>query len=494
MLALTQAALPHLPPGITAPGYDRRVVRPGIAHLSVGNFHRAHQAFSIDRLLSEPGHEGWGLLGIGLLDDAGERAKAAAMRAQDGLYTLTRCAADGGITRHVIGAIIEYLHAPDDPEAALARLADPAIRIVTLTITEGGYNQRAHGAGYDLQAPSVVADLASPARPRSAFGFIVEALRRRRALGVRPFTVQSCDNLQENGAVARNAVVSHARALDPALADWIDSSVAFPNSMVDCITPAVGAAERDRLNEASGVADAIPVFSESFLDWVIEDRFCDGRPDLERVGARMVADVHPFERAKLHMLNASHAMLGYPSQLAGIERVDQALKEPLIRRLLDQFMTADVMPMLEQPPGLDLMAYRDLLLARFSNPAVGDQITRITGNGAAKLPVFWGPVLRHAQESNADIRRLAFGVACFLRYLRGQGDHGRRFQPSEPLLDPATLAQAATASASGALGLGLLRQIGVPETGGFADAVISLWDRIEEDGAMQVCASVVDAA
>ena len=246
MVPLTTATLANHSSGV-APPYDRAKIRAGIAHLSVGNFHRAHQAWFLDRLLAVPGHEEWGILGIGLLDVPAEREKAEAMRAQDGLYTLTRHAPDGATERRIVGSIVEYLHAPDDPAAVLARLDDPAIRIVTMTITEGGYNRDSRTGAYATDAPEVVRELADPTNPRSAFGFIVEALRRRRAAGVPAFTVQSCDNLPDNGGVTRAAVAAHARALDAGLAEWIQAEVAFPSSMVDGITPATGPAERARL-------------------------------------------------------------------------------------------------------------------------------------------------------------------------------------------------------------------------------------------------------
>ena len=472
MTPLSPATLPALPPYVARFGYNRAAVRAGIAHLSVGNFHRAHQAWYIDRLLHLPGNEGWGICGIGVMDTPAERAKAAAMQAQGGLYTLTRFDADGTPHRHVVGSIVEFLYAPDDMAAVLAKLADPDIRIVSMTVTEGGYNQDRHGA-YRLDTQAVQADLALPHAPATVFGLIVEALRLRRAAGVAPFSVLSCDNLINNGHAARTAVITHARALDEDLAAWIAARTAFPNAMVDGITPAVGPAERDRINTASGIDDAVPVFAESYVNWVLEDAFSNTHPDLAAVGVRMTHDVRPYELAKLYMLNASHSMLSYPAQLAGFTFVDDAMREPLIYGLLEQFMERDVIPALSQPPGMDLHAYKTELLDRFANPAVRDQVARLSGGGAVKLPVFLGPTIARVLAAGADHRRLAFGLAAFTRYLGGVADTGAHFTPQEPALPD-------TGPAA------LLRELGAVPGSDFAATVAAMGEAIAARGALSV--------
>ncbi|CAI9119459.1 mannitol dehydrogenase family protein [Brytella acorum] len=435
MIDLNSATLAEIPPRTRRFAYDRSHVRAGIVHLSVGNFHRAHQAWYIDRLLEQAGQESWGIVGVGLLDDANERLKIEAFPAQDDLYTLTRYAPDGTSAHQVIGSLVDYLFAPRDTAAVLDLMSDPSIRIVSMTITEGGYNQDSRTGGYDLSNPVTQAELAAPHAPKSAFGYIVEALRRRRDAGLPPFTVLSCDNLRDNGVVAHTAVLGHARALDVGLADWIEANVTFPSCMVDRITPAVLKPDADRVNEECGVHDRLPVISEDFAQWVIEDRFCQGRPPLEIVGAQLVDDVHPYELAKVRMLNASHSMLAYPGQLAGLESVRDAVEHPLIHKLVHDFMTFDVMPILSAPKGMDLGRYRDTILARFSNPRVGDRLSRITGDGASKLPTFLLPTLATILEKGGETRRLAFCIACFLRYLGGQDDRGEAFDPFEPHLD-----------------------------------------------------------
>ncbi|MFT8245627.1 mannitol dehydrogenase family protein [Roseomonas sp. BN140053] len=431
MIPLNARSLGDLPAAVAAPRYDRVAVTAGIAHLSFGNFHRAHQAVFLDRVLHLPGQAGWGICGIGVVDDAAERRKAAALAEQDGLYTLTECPPAGSPSRRVIGSVVDYVFAPDDPRAALRRLADPAIRVVSMTITEGGYaSEAATGSRGALEMPH-------PDRPRGAFGFLVEALARRRQAGIAPFTVLSCDNLRSNGQAARAAVLRLARARDPELAAWIAAEVGFPNSMVDRVTPAVPPDRAAELNRQSGVVDALPVFCEDFLQWVLEDDFRAGRPPLDAVGVEFTADVSAHEVMKLRLLNAAHSMLAYPGRLAGLATVDAAVGEPRIRALLDAFLERDVLPTLALPPGLDPRRYGQQVLRRFSNPAIGDQLSRIAFDGLSKLPLFLGDTLRAGLEGGRDIRRLAFLLACFARHLGGVDDRGGRFVPEEPRLTEA---------------------------------------------------------
>ncbi|MEK0082166.1 mannitol dehydrogenase family protein [Benzoatithermus flavus] len=434
MVALNRTTLGELPERIARPAYDRGRVTVGIAHVSVGNFHRAHQAVYVDRCLALPGHEGWGICGIGVVDSETERAKAESFKRQDGLYTLTVFPPKGEPTSAVIGSIVDYVFAPADPTAALARLSDPAIRIVSLTITEGGYNMDEGTGAFRLDAPDVAHDLAHPGRPRTAFGLIVEALAQRRAAGVPPFTVLSCDNLRHNGDVARRAVLSFADAREPALAAWIEANVTFPNGMVDRITPAVPPADMRRLNALTGVDDEVPVFAEDFIQWVLEDRFCNGRPQLEAVGVQFTDDVSAYEQIKLRMLNATHIMLSYPGQLGGYRFVHEAMADPRILAHLRAFLDRDTIPLLKAPPGMPLERYRDIVLERFANPAINDQLARLTSDSCSKIPVFLGDTIEACLTQGRDHRRLAFLLAAFARYLAGVDDRGVPFEPLEPHL------------------------------------------------------------
>ncbi len=417
-IILRPDTLADLPPAVARPTYDRGAARAGIVHLSVGNFHRAHQAVYADRLLEAHGVSDWGIAGVGLIDDARERAKRDALTAQGGLYTLTECPPDAPATCRVVGSLLEYHHAPDDPEAALRRMSDPAIRIVTMTVTEGGYNTGADGV-FDLAHPGIAADLAPGAVPRTAFGLVAEALRRRRDAGTGPFTVLSCDNLRHNGHVAGNAVLTFARAKDPALADWIEANVTFPACMVDRITPATLPADVARLDAASGVDDSCPVFAEDFMQWVVEDRFCAGRPPLERVGVQFTDDVAPYEQVKIRMLNGSHLVLGYAGTLLGFAKVHEAMADPLVARLIARFLDEDAAPLIEAPPGMETGPYAALLARRYGNPAINDQIARIAGDGGSKLPVYLQDTVRGVLDAGRDHSRLAFTLAAFAEYLGG---------------------------------------------------------------------------
>lgn len=433
MINLSSKTLAQVGPGVAVPGYDRTALRPGIVHIGVGNFHRVHQAVAVEDCLHLPDHEGWGICGVGLGDGEAARAKAAAFAGQDGLYTVTTCWPDGRVSARVVGAMIEYLHAPADPEVVLRRLVAPDTRIVSLTVTEGAYNIDEATALFVLDTPDVVHDL-SGKPPRTAFGFIVEALSRRRTSGLPPFTVLSCDNLRHNGDTTRLAVTSFARARDAGLADWIEARVTFPNSMVDRIAPRVAAADRERLNTQSGVADAMPAFCEDFTQWVVEDRFCAARPALERAGVTFRDDVGVFEAVKGRLLNASHMLLSYPAILCGFRQVHEALREPLLVELLETFMDRDVIPSVQGPEGVSLQGYKAKIIERFSNPAIGDQLLRIAHDGASKLPVFHSKTIAMLIEAGGDLRREAFLLACFGRYFRGIDDLGASFEVLEPQL------------------------------------------------------------
>jgi mannitol-1-phosphate/altronate dehydrogenase len=461
MVTLSRTSLAGLPERVQRPGYDRDRVRAGIAHFSVGNFHRAHQAVYVDRCLALPGQEGWGICGVGLIDNAAERAKARGMAEQDGLYTLSLFPPWGEPTSSVVGAIVEYLFAPADPAAVLARLGDPAIRIVSMTITEGGYNIDEATGEFRLDAPDVAHDLAHPEAPRTVFGFIVTALARRRERGLPAFTVLSCDNLRHNGDVARQAMLAFAGARDPELARWIDASVTFPNCMVDRITPAVTPADVARLNALTGIDDQLPIFAEDFSQWVVEDRFCAGRPALEQVGVQLTQDVAGYEQVKLRMLNASHSMLSYPGLLGGYQLVHEAMADPRVLAYLKDFLDRDVIPLLAAPPGMALGDYRDAVLTRFSNPAVNDQLLRITSDGGSKIPVFLGDTIQACLGGGGDHRRLALLLAAFARYLAGIDDQGARFEPQEPHLTAADRALATDPDPTAPLRLSTFKGLGL---------------------------------
>jgi mannitol 2-dehydrogenase len=490
MTALSDSTLHRLPPAVAVPRYDRRALKVGVVHIGVGNFHRTQQALYIDEALHQRENEGFGICGVGLTDGDAARAKAAAYKAQDGLYTVTEFAPDGRTARtRVIGAMIDYLHGPADPEAVLARLAHPDTRIVTLTITEGGYNIDETTGVFRLEAPEVAHDLVGGA-PRTVFGYLVEALARRRAGGLRAFAVASCDNLRGNGDTARKAFVSFARARDPDLANWIDREVDFPNSMVDRIAPQVSEADRAKLNASSGVDDRLPAMAETFNQWVVEDRFRYGRPALEAVGVTFRDDVAAFVAVKGRMINASHMHVAYPSILQGERIVHEAMRDPRIVRLISTFLGRDVLPYVEPPPGVSLANYETMIVERFSNPAIGDQLLRVGGDGASKLPIFHSKTIATLVAAGADLRREAFLLGCFARYLLGRDDNGSEFPVFEPVLTTVDWEQIRDEPA-GVLRAAPFASLGLADHVSFRRAFDRVTETLEQHGASKALDDVL---
>lgn len=391
---------------VPVPSYDRSSARVGMVHFGMGNFHRSHQAMYVDRLMEAGQGMDWGICGVGMMPQ--DSVVRDVMASQDCLYTLLLRHPDGRLEPRVIGSVLEYVFAPDDPEGVFARLVDPAVRIVSLTVTEGGYLKHAASGQFDAQHPSVLHDLEHPDRPRTVFAYIVEGLRRRRAAHVEPFTVLSCDNLQGNGDYARNAVRGFAGLMDPELDAWIAENVAFPNCMVDRITPATTEADRQAVREEFGFEDRWPVPGEPFTQWIIEDVFPAGRPALESVGVQFVDDVEPYELMKLRLLNASHQAIAYLGAPLGYVLVDEALRDDLIRDYLLAYMRDEAVPTLGDLPGIDLDAYVSTLIERFSNPKMRDTLVRLATDGSNRMATFTLPAIRANLEAG---RSFALGAA-----------------------------------------------------------------------------------
>ncbi|MCU1691737.1 MAG: mannitol dehydrogenase-like protein [Frankiales bacterium] len=392
------------------------MTRTGIVHVGVGAFFRAHQAVYLDRLLQADPESPWGVCGVGLLP--GDATVLAALRAQGCTYSVVVKHPDGEVERTEVRSLRQVLSAPDDVEAVLARLADPGTHVVSLTVTEGGYGVDPATGRFDDTAPAVVADAVPGAVPSTLFGVVVEALRRRRASGVRPFTVLSCDNLEGNGHVARTAFTSFARMLDRAadggdLAGWIEREVAFPSSMVDRITPVTTQADRDLVRDRWGVEDAVPVTCEPYLQWVLEDDFCDGRPPLETVGVQLVDDVRPYELMKLRLLNGGHQALAHAGLLLGHVSVADAATDPDVVALLRAYL-AEAVRTLEPVPGVDLDAYQESLLARFVSRAVPDTLARLAAHASDRVPGFVLPVLVQGLRDGLPVPAGAAVVAAWL--------------------------------------------------------------------------------
>lgn len=422
MTGLGADRLADLADRVPVPTYDRKRVVPGIVHLGVGGFHRAHQARYVDDLMNRGLALDWGIVGVGLLpQDARMRD---VLQAQDGLYTLVEKEPGGELRPRVVGSIVDYLFAPDDPEAVLRRMTDPAIRIVSLTVTEGGYHVNQTTGEFDPSDPDVRADLAPGAVPRTAFGYVVEALARRRAAGVPPFTVMSCDNIQGNGHVAGRMIGAFAALRDPELAAWIAAEVAFPNSMVDRITPVTTDDDRDLLAMRFGVDDGWPVVCEPFSQWVLEEHFPQGRPPLEEAGVQVVADVEPYELMKLRLLNVGHQALCYLGYLAGYRYAHEVSRDRLFVDFVLGYMEHEGTPTLAPVPGVDLASYRRELVERFANPHIRDTLARLCAESSDRIPKWLVPVIRHQLDHDGEVRRAALVVAAWARYAEGVDEHG----------------------------------------------------------------------
>lgn len=422
---------------IKIPSYDRSNVTPGILHIGVGNFHRAHMEDYTNSLIEKDGTQSvWGIRGAMLMP--GDKERYEALKHQAGTYTLTICGRDGKNSCERIDSLVDLDWAEDNPEAILDGMADPDIKIISMTITEGGYNIDRNSGEFDLGNPAVAADIANPAKPQTVFGYVAEGLRRRKDAGAGKVTILTCDNLQHNGDTAKKAFMSFMRAQDPELASWAERNVTFPNSMVDRITPATSAADRERLNRENATDDAAPVFCEDFIQWVVEDNFANGRPKWEEVGVEFTDDVSAYENMKLSLLNASHTLLSYPAFLAGYRKVDEAMKDDAIRKFTRQYMDLDATPYVPAPGKTNLDEYKTTLIERFGNPAVSDQVARLCMDGLSKFPVYVVPVLAKMLRDGKDPIRIAYLLAAYRKYLAaGKDDRGIVYDIEEPWITDA---------------------------------------------------------
>lgn len=418
MTSLSNSTLPQLPAGVPGPGYDRARCTTGIVHFGVGGFHRAHEAMYLDRLMNDGKALDWAICGVGVMP--GDRRMKEALDAQDGLYTLVVKASAGTLEPRVIGSIREYLFAPEDPGAVIRKLTDAAVRIVSLTVTEGGYL-------FAVSSGSV-----------SMFDLITEALARRRRDGTPPFTIMSCDNIQGNGDAARGSFVAFARLRDPGLADWIEQRVRFPNSMVDRITPVTTERDIAELTRRFGIEDRWPVVCEPFTQWVLEDDFGMGRPPLQDAGVQLAEDVHPYELMKLRLLNAGHQTLCYFGYLAGYRLVHEVCQDELFATFVRGYMDHEATPTLDPVPGIDLAVYKDTLIERFSNAAVHDTVARLCADSSDRIPKWVVPVIQHNLATGGEIHRSAAVVASWARYAEGVDEQGAPIEVVDRLRDTLT--------------------------------------------------------
>jgi fructuronate reductase len=442
-MRLSQARLGSLPVSIRQPGYDRSATRIGMVHLGIGAFHRAHQAVVIEDRL-EAGESDWGIAAASLRSPDTRDALAP----QDWLYTMAVRSAAGEDLR-VIGALREGHVAPEDPEALVARMAHPDTRIVSLTVTEKGYCHDPATGTLNETHPDILADLAAPGRPKTAIGFLAAALERRRQAGLPAFTVLCCDNLPANGRTVKRVLDRFAALRDPELGRWVADHVLCPSSMVDRIVPATTDEDRARITTSLGMEDRWPVVTEPFLQWVVEDRFALGRPDLAAAGVTLVRDVTPFEHMKLRLLNGSHSTMAYLGYLAGHVTIADTIGVPAMARLVRRLMDEEITPTLAMPAGTDLEGYKDALIARFRNPALKHRTAQIAMDGSQKLPQRLLGTVRDRLAAGAPIPLLAVAIAGWMRFAMGWDEKCEPITLNDPMAQRIlTAANAAGADAT----------------------------------------------
>ena len=424
-IELRQDTLSQLPDAVGRPKYDRNALSAGIMHIGVGGFHRSHQAWYTDQLLSGDLDASlkWAICGVGLRE--ADREMAEVLKKQDYLYTLIIRHPDGAVDHQVIGSLIDFMLSVDDPQAVIDRMSDEQTKIVSLTITEGGYNFDSATGEFDFSQADVKHDLSNPKNPRTVFGYLTQALRQRRDAGVGAFTIQSCDNIEHNGDVARKMLLAFARKLNSGLAKWIEEEACFPNAMVDRITPATKDADIESLKTKAGIIDQWPVTCEPFSQWVIENRFSQSRPQWETVGAQFVDDVTPYETMKLRLLNAGHSVLGLLGSLHGHPTIDACISDPQFAQFVRSFMDVEATPVLEPVKGIDLDTYKDTLIKRFGNPSIKDDLSRICLESSSKLPKFLLPTIHDNLKRDRSVERSALVIAAWCFYSdKGESQQG----------------------------------------------------------------------
>jgi mannitol 2-dehydrogenase len=418
---------------IARPSYDRAAVTVGIVHFGVGGFHRSHEAMYTDQLMNRGRGLDWAICGVGLMP--ADKAMHDVLASQDWLYTLVIRHPTGDLEPRVIGSLVDHLYAPDDPERVLEVLAEPSTRIVSLTVTEGGYNIDPVTHSFDADNPAIQADLVPGHPPSTMFAYVVEALGRRRALGLEPFSVVSCDNVQSNGHIAHASITAFAALSDPDLAEWIGQTVAFPNSMVDRITPTTTPEDAAELAREFGVEDGWPVICEPFTQWALEDLFSSGRPDWEEAGVQLTSDVEPYERMKLRLLNAGHQAIAYSGYLSGYVYAHEAASDPVFVEYLLGYMNDEARPTLGLVPGIDLDDYVQTLIARFASPGIKDTLARLCAFSSDRIPKFVLPVIQANLASGREVMRATAIVASWARYAEGTDEHGRAIEVQDALRD-----------------------------------------------------------
>lgn len=468
------------PANVQVPSYDRAAITAGIVHLGVGGFHRSHQALYLDELAEKHSVRDWGICGVGIMPQ--DAAMNEALNKQDCLYTLVERSGKNSSAR-IIGSLVEYIFGYEQPDKVFAKLSDPNVKIVTMTATEGGYCFDQGTGELDFNHPGIQNDLKNPGKPQTIFGYLSEGLKRRRDANVKPFTVLSCDNLQHNGEVTKRTLLAFCQKKDNELGKWIEANVAFPNCMVDRITPATTDAERQLVRDQYHLDDAFPVVAEPFKQWVVEDTFCNGRPELEKVGVQFTKNVPLYEKMKIRLLNATHSAMGYLGYLCGYRYIYEIAQAPEFKPYLTELMDVEVTPLVGDVPGVNLSEYKQTLMERFANETIKDQALRICMDGSAKMPKFILPSIQEQLERGGPIRRLTLCVASWIRFLNAKDEQGDEI----PIVDPQADRLKKVVQDAGQNALPVLKLTDIfgdlAENDRFATEVQHLLDMLYKDGA-----------
>ena len=428
---LSNATLKDLPDSVLRPSFDRSKLSPGIVHIGLGNFHRAHQAWYLHQLMQKGEALDWAIIGAGVRSN--DEAQRLRLEAQDYLTTLIELDPEGQSVE-VVGSMIGFVPVVEGNGPLIVQMSDPRIRIVALTVTEGGYYINPVTKAFDVDHPDIQHDASNPTIPKTAFGAMVAALKMRRDAGEKPFTGQSCDNLQGNGAILRQTVVSLARLSDPELAVWIDEHCSFPNAMVDCIVPASGPKELALVKDF-GIDDGAPVTHENFRQWVIEDNFCNGRPDWDKAGATFSDDVHAFETMKIRILNGGHQIISNAGELLSVEFIAGCMAHPLIGAFFEKVASDEIAPLVHAVPGMTAADYVTLINRRFANPDIIDTVRRVAFDGSSRHTGFLLPTVREALAAGKSIEGLALSEALWARMCEGTREDGSVIEPNDPMWD-----------------------------------------------------------
>ncbi len=418
LLQLNQHNLTSIKSTLAVPSYNRDTIKAGIVHIGVGGFHRSHQAYYIHQLLNDSQNSEWGICGIGLRES--DRNMNRVLQEQNCLYTLITQHPNGKENCEIIGSIIEYIFAIEKPQMAIDKMAHPDTKIVSLTITEGGYNFNQTTGDFDFDNSDVQHDLLNPDHPKTVFGFLAAALKKRKNAGISPFTILSCDNIQHNGDVAQKMLLSFVQRQDPDLSEWVEKEISFPNSMVDRITPVTPNSSIEFLKDNYQLKDEWPIVCEPYIQWVIEDNFCNGKPPLEKLAVQFVPDVTPYEKMKIRLLNAGHSVLGIPGAVYGHSTINECMEDKVLSSFMRQFMDKEVTPMLGTIEGIDLNEYKNSLEQRFANPNIKDGVGRICSESSAKLPKFLIPTIQENLSNSGSIKYGTFVLAVWAYYSHKQ--------------------------------------------------------------------------